>query len=371
MAELHLEPNMQLGVSLLADTPENAPEGHVQSVLLRQLGVRSCLVSCSWARLEPIRGQFSRSEFDALLSQLMRLRSLGIEPLLCLWHGNEPAWLGGWRKEESLQLYLRYVQHVLDEAGHLVAEYLTFAEPNALLLSFHKPDMQSLSTVAAAHLRSYRLIHDHRRARGFRDTAVGFALHMYPPSMGRIGSHALLRLYQDLPLRAMARGEFSAPLHNLTRAPAALYCDFLGLMYGLRKLRRSRQRDDLGREIWPEGVGECCAALLTAATRPVYLFDPGAIDWDDSFRARYIYEHLNAICSSHQPVLRYYYAGLLDGREQEEGLSARRGLFYTDPWTGEVHMKKSGEFFASLVHSGCVTEEDYRHYIAGQSYRQG
>ena len=371
MAEFQLQPNMQLGVSLQADTPEQAPEGHVQSVLLRQLGVRSCLIGCSWAQLEPVRGQFSRSAFDALHSQVMRLRALGIEPLLCLWHGNEPDWLSGWRQEESIQLFVRYCQHVLDELGHLVAEYLTFAEPNSLLLSLHKPDMQGLSHIAGAHLRCYRLIHDHRRARGFRDTAVGFALHMYPPSMARLGATPLLRLYQDLPLKAMARGEFVSPLRNTTRSPAALYCDFLGLTYGLRKSRRSRQRDDLGREIWPEGVGECCAALLTAAMRPVYLFDPGAIDWDDSFRARYIYEHLNAICSSHQPVLRYYYAGLLDGREQKEGLAARRGLFYTDPWTGEVHIKKSGEFYAALVRSGCVTEEDYQHYIAGQSYRQG
>ena len=371
MSELRLQANMQLGVSLRADTPEQAAEGHVQSVLLRQLGVRSCLVGCSWARLEPVRGQFSRGEFDALRSQLMRLRALGIEPLLCLWHGNHPDWLESWRSADSVQLYLRYVQRVLDEVGHLAAEYLSFAEPNALLLSFHKPDMKSLSAVAAGHLRAYRLIHDWRRGRGFRDTAVGFALHMYPPSLGRRGAGALLRLYQDLPLRAMARGEFSAPLANPTHMPAGLYCDFLGLMYGLRKLRRSRQRDDLGREIWPEGVEECCGALLTAAARPVYLFDPGACDWDDSFRARYIYEHLNAICASHQPVLRYYYAGLLDGREQEEGLAARRGLFYTDPWTDEVHIKKSGEFFASLVRSGGVTEEDFRQYVAGQSYRQG
>ena len=74
---------------------------------------------------------------------------------------------------------------------------------------------------------------------------------------------------------------------------------------------------------------------------------------------------------SHQPVLRYYYAGLLDGREQEEGLAARRGLFYTDPWTGEIQIKKSGEFFASLVRSGGVSEEDFKHYVAGQNYRQG
>ena len=371
MSELRLQPNMQLGVSLQADSPEQAPEGHVQSVLLRQLGVRSCLVSCAWERLEPVRGQFSRGEFDALRSQLMRLRSLGIEPLLCLWHGNHPDWLGSWRQPESVQLYLRYVQRLLDEVGHLTAEYLTFAEPNAMLLSYHKPDMKSISAIAAAHLRTYRLIHDYRRTQGFRDTAVGFALHMYPPSMGHMGAGALLRLYQELPLRAMARGEFAAPLYNHTHMPAGLYCDFLGLMYGLRKLRRSRQRDDLGREIRPEGVEECCGALLTAAPRPVYLFDPGACDWDDSFRARYIYEHLRAICTSHQPVLRYYYAGLLDGREQEEGLAASRGLFYTDPWTGEIHMKKSGEFFASLVRSGGASEEDFKHYVAGQSYRQG
>lgn len=371
MSELRLQANMQLGVSLRADSPEQTAEGHVQSVLLRQLGVRSCLVSCSWGRLEPIRGQFSQSGFEALRYQLMRLRTLGIEPLLCLWHGNHPDWLGDWRSHDSVQLYLRYVQRVLDEVGHLAAEYLTFAEPNALLLTFHKPDMKSLSEVAAGHLRAYRLIHDYRRERGFRDTAVGFALHMYPSSLGRVGAGPLLRLYQDLPLKAMARGEFNAPLANPTRIPAGLYCDFLGLMYGLRKLRRSRQRDDLGREIWPEGVEECCGALLTAAARPVYLFDPGACDWDDSFRARYIYEHLNAICASHQPVLRYYYAGLLDGREQEEGLAARRGLFYTDPWTGEVHIKKSGEFFASLVRHGGVSEENFKQYVAGQSYRQG
>ena len=386
MSTLQLHPNMLLGVTLDAQRAEGPvdPEApaHRELTMLRTLGVKTCVVCCDWAALEPEADRFDREALEALRSQLIGLRALDISPLLCLWNGADPGWftrLGGWTQEENVGRFCRYAQTLVHTLGHLVAEYLTLAEPNNLSLRGLRRRDLAFSALCAAHLRCYRTIHQERRRLGFRETAVGFALHMAAPEGGAPallrplpGTHHAEVFYQQLMLRAMARGEFARPLRNLSYCQPGLYCDFLGFTYGVQTARLSprRRRDDLGREIWPEGLERCCAELLKAAPRPVYLLDRGACDWDDSFRARYIYEHLQIVCASHQPVLRYYYHPLQDGNDYVDGLEARRGLFYRDQQSGAPLIKESGRFFAALVREGCVTDELFARYVAGREYRR-
>jgi beta-glucosidase len=109
--------------------------------------------------------------------------------------------------------------------------------------------------------------------------------------------------------------------------------------------------------------------MLAFASRPIYITENGVCDNQDTFRARYIAEHLEALCAAELPVLRYYYHSFLDGFEWQSGTTARFGLVQTEP-EGRRTVKPSGAFYAELIRSGGVTADMHARLIAGQEYHR-
>ena len=75
-----------------------------------------------------------------------------------------------------------------------------------------------------------------------------------------------------------------------------------------------------------------------------------------------------AIAASGLPVERYYHWCFCDNFEWLEGESARFGLINVDYATQTRTIKRSGEFYADMLHSGGVTDEAYDAYIRGEVY---
>lgn len=210
---------------------------------LRRREADRCVVFASWGELQPTEDVYDESALEALREALMRVISLGAEPVLCLYRGEDPAWFtarGGWQKEDNLRCYLRYVGKLARSTGHLAAEYITFYEPNALIwqsggarLSFAR-SVTALSHMACTHIRAVKLIRDTRAQRGQGDTAVGIVMRLLPAGELR---RALLRgklsvtpqLFERLPLLAMAKGEFHLPLRNTLRVQPGSWADFIGV----------------------------------------------------------------------------------------------------------------------------------------------
>ena len=95
----------------------------------------------------------------------------------------------------------------------------------------------------------------------------------------------------------------------------------------------------------------------------------GTCDNRDTFRARYIYEHLEAIVKSGLPFTRYYHWCFCDNFEWLEGESARFGLVHVDYSTQARTVKRSGEFYADMIENGGVTDSAYESYVKGDAYR--
>jgi beta-glucosidase len=364
------------------------------ALLMRGMGIQSCRVSAPWALLEPGEGCYDGEAFARLREEILLLRGLGIVPLLTLHHFSEPMWFirkGGWEKEENAGCFLLFVEKLVRTLGQLLSEYITIQEPNVYAFRGYRtgdwpPGSKSsggaaalrvLSVMAGTHIRCYRLIHDLRRQLGFSDTKVGFCLRLSASprrlSPPRTSASLLAEgLIQRRLLEAMTTGRFRAPLRNRLRARPGLYCDFFGLSYVGRHAGSDQgaHRDDLGREIYPGGIVSCCAELLKQANLPIYITENGVCDNSDSFRARYICEHLEALCATELPVLRYYYHGLCDGFEWLDGDSAPFGLARIDSETGQSALKPSGEFYAELIRSKGVTPQIYGRYVAGQEYHR-
>ena len=124
---------------------------------------------------------------------------------------------------------------------------------------------------------------------------------------------------------------------------------------------------DLGWEIHPEGVVSVCRKVYGLLPRPIYITGNGVCDGEDRFRARFIAEHLQALCESGLPVERYYYDSFCDGWEWTEGLSARFGLVSVEGADRERRVKRSGEFYRQVIAQGGVSEALWETYC-GPTY---
>jgi beta-glucosidase len=120
--------------------------------------------------------------------------------------------------------------------------------------------------------------------------------------------------------------------------------------------------DDLGWEIYPDGIAEACRKLHDITPLPIYITENGTCDNTDTFRSRYIYEHLKVLCGSGLPVQRYYHWCFCDNFEWLEGESARFGLVHIDYATQKRTVKESGRFYSEMIAQRGVSEALYDRY---------
>ena len=220
-----------------AGTPEEAAQ-------LRSHAPGGCLLFAVWSRIQPRLNEYDADALNRLRERLMRFIALGVEPVLCLYReGDAPSWFlaqGGWEREDNLRCYLRYVNRIVLEVGHLAREYVTFFSPNDEVWRSGAPlsllrRARNLSHMACDHVRAYRLIRDLRSQRGWEGTRIGFVLRMAParelrrdmlPFTGTLNTS----IYETLTLRAMARGEFRLPLRNVLRVQRGDWCDYMAIL---------------------------------------------------------------------------------------------------------------------------------------------
>ncbi|NLT13989.1 MAG: glycoside hydrolase family 1 protein [Clostridiales bacterium] len=366
--------------------------------LMAGMGLRHYRLGIEWARICPTRDMADQAAVARYREELQHLRELGISPLLTIHHFTNPMWfedMGGFTKAENIEIFLDFVALAVRSFGDLVSEYITINEPNVYATESYyfgewPPGEKSMgramtvmANMAVCHIRAYGLIHHIRREMGFDDTRVSFAHHMraFDPKspmnpFHRTGTRLMERLFQGVVTPALCRGIFKWPLRAPATTKRGEYVDFIAVNYYTRTIvsgfsagtRKGAPLNDLGWEIYPEGMLRCLRAHYGVIQRPIYITENGTCDNTDAFRCRYIYEHLKALCGSGLPVERYYHWCFCDNFEWAEGESARFGLVHVDYETQKRTVKKSGEFYRDVLRAGGVTEELYEAYVKGQEY---
>ena len=124
--------------------------------------------------------------------------------------------------------------------------------------------------------------------------------------------------------------------------------------------------NDLGWEIYPQGIVEVSRKLYRLLPRPIWITENGTCDNADRFRSRYIAEHLAALCGSNLPIERYYHWCFCDNFEWVEGCSARFGLVHVDYATQRRTVKDSGDFYRQVIENGGVSEDLWQRYCGGE-----
>lgn len=367
--------------------------------LMADMGIRIYRLGVEWARLEPVRGQYDGSAAAYYRELLAYMKSRGIKPLLTIHHFTNPLWfeeIGGFTTPDNIQVFLGFAEYVVRLFSDLVDEYVTVNEPNVFAYKGYfegvfPPGGHSLrltcrvqSVMAACHIRAYELIHKLRIEMGYTNTRVGFAHHarVFESKSARNPWHRFCRqlterVFQGAVARACLLGRFGFPLRRFGGVESGEYADFLGLNYYSRStvsglgdgVREGAPVNDLGWEIYPEGIALCAAELYRILPRPVYITENGTCDNSDAFRCRYIYDHLKALADSGLPVERYYHWCFTDNFEWAEGESARFGLVHVDFDTQTRNVKRSGRFYSAMIENTGATDALYDEYVATEDYR--
>lgn len=366
--------------------------------LMAEMKIKYYRLGIEWSRICPEEGKVNQDAISHYRDELSYMKEKGISPLLTIHHFTNPMWFenkGGFTKKENLKYFLDFVELTVKSFGDLVSEYITINEPNVYAtLSYHdgawppgekstKQAIRVMSNMVICHIKAYELIHKIRKEMGYDDTKVSFAHHVRvfdPENPGnpwhRVCTRLLERFFQGALTKAMLTGKITWPLKGNTEITPGEYIDFIAVNYYTRTTvsgfkdgtKKDAPKNDLGWEIYPEGIVRCTKKIYQVLQRPIYITENGTCDNEDTFRCRYIYEHLKAVTESDLPITRYYHWCFCDNFEWIEGESARFGLVHVNYETQERTIKKSGEFYTRMIEEKGVTSEMYRQYVEPVKY---
>ncbi len=366
--------------------------------LMAGMKIRFYRLGVEWARICPNEGEVDEAVIEHYRNELIYLKEKGISVLLTIHHFTNPMWFenkGGFTKKENLQYFLDFVDLVIESFGDIVSEYITINEPNVYATNSYyfgewPPGEKSIlkaltvmSNMTVCHIKAYQIIHNKRQKMGFNDTKVSFANHVrvFDPANPKNPWHCICaklleRFFQGAVTEAMLTGKFSWPLTRAKEIREGEYVDFIAINYYTRSTvsgfgdgtKQDAPKNDLGWEIYPEGLLRCAEKIDQIMKRPIYITENGTCDNQDTFRCKYIYEHLKAVAESALPITRYYHWCFCDNFEWIEGESARFGLVHVDYETQKRTVKKTGEFYTRIIEEKGISSELYNEYVKPQIY---
>jgi len=358
--------------------------------LARDIAHNAHRFSLEWSRIEPEEGRFSEEALEHYREVILELRARRLEPVVTIHHYTFPRWLaakGGWDVADIERFYVRYVERVVDAYGDLVRWWITLNEPvvqifKGWLIGQWPPGrvndypraLQAVRRMLRSHVLAYRAIHQRRS-----DAMVSVAHHCLALTPNHphnpfdwISTRTRGFLFNHLFLDALQSGRLAIPGEFFERLPFGRTLDFIGINYYTRDFvrntgmdwrglvggsatleieRRIGKRNDLGWEVYPEGLGHFLRSFHHYRL-PMLITENGipAVDEDD--RWGFIYLHLWQVMramSRGVPVVGYLYWSLLDNYEWTDGYTARFGLIGVNFKTQHRIVRPSARWLADVI----------------------
>ena len=349
--------------------------------LMSEMGIRDYRFGIEWSRIEPSEGVFDDKAMEHYRTEILRMIQYGIHPLVTLHHFSNPIWfekMGAFETRESVGLFQRYAAYVVSHLSDLCTDYVTINEPNIYAVNGYvfgswPPGKNSLlmyfkvmRNLTLCHLHAYRDIHAQY---GAKEVRVGFANHLrvfIPYNKNPVyACQALIMkyLFQGALTKSMSTGKLAFPIGWTAPLGKGRYYDYIGINYYTRSVIKNfkekdlpdRLRNDLGWDIYPEGLSILCNEQYKKYQAPIWITENGTCDKEDQFRSAYIYDHLRQITDGKLPVERYYHWTFMDNFEWAEGESAPFGLVKCDFETQERTIRSSGRFYSEMIGRRQVT----------------
>ena len=348
--------------------------------------------SIEWSRIEPGEGRFDDAAIAHYREVLEALRERRITPVVTLLHFTLPRWLaerGGWELPEIETLFERYVERVVGEYRGLASWWITLNEPvvqafKGWVVGDWPPGkrewpgaIKAVRRMLRTHVRAYHAIH-----RLQPEAHVSVAQHVLALSpcnernpFDLLSVAARTYLFNNLFLDALHRGVLRFPGLFWERLPGGRTLDFIGLNYYTRDFVRNSgfdvpglvgnvceidhhqhvgKRNDLGWEIYPEGLGRFLRSFARYRL-PILITENGIPAERDGDKWDFIAAHLWQVARAlgdGVPVIGYLYWSLLDNFEWADGYRARFGLVEVDFATQERTVHESARRLARVIERG-------------------
>jgi beta-glucosidase len=351
-------------------------------------------LSIEWSRIQPTPDRWDEDALDYYRQMVRGLVERGLQPMVTLHHFTDPYWLtemGAWENSTIIDDFAAYTRKVVDALKEYVSLWCTINEPNVYttmgyIMGVFPPGEKDVSTafrvmanMLKGHAAAYHAIHDAQP-----DARVGMAINYrgmnparnwFPPD--RWVANLISRLYNDFFPQAATDGVMRF-LFNRESFPAAKGTqDFLGINYYTRELVAfnpfapndlfSKRYFDPDSELSetgfianePEGFLEALRWGMQY-NKPIIVTENGVEDPEDSFRRRYLIEHIHKLwqgVNRSWPIEGYYYWSLVDNFEWERGWTQRFGLWELDVETQARRKRPSADLYAAICKQNALSSE--------------
>lgn len=350
--------------------------------LAKSIGLNTYRFSLEWARIEPVKGQFSQAMIDHYGRIIEGCHARGLTPVVTYSHFTAPLWFsaqGGWTNPESASLFARYCDRVTRAFGDRIAYAITFNEPNLLsILKFVLPpqvwDIQKVTLESAAKQLGVKRFVSANVA-GFDDLPelqAGLA------AAHKAGKAAIRAAAPRLPvglslsviddqavgknsIRDKMRADFYGMWIELAKSD-----DFVGVQNYERALWGDKGklpapadaiRNSSGAEVYAPSLAGSVRYVYGAARVPVMVSEHGVGTDDDTIRARFIPEALHDLkiaMDDGVPVIGYCHWSLVDNFEWIFGYKPKFGLAAFDPVTFERKAKPSAAVLGAIARANSL-----------------
>jgi beta-glucosidase len=326
--------------------------------------------SIEWSRIEPKENEWDRSAIDHYREVLLALRAREVIPLVTIHHFTNPRWFserGGWVRRDAPTIFARYVARIAEDLGDLVPYWITINEPSAYvaqgyLVGEWPPCERNplrafivIEHLAQAHKMSFAILRGRTRAR----IGIAYSFRAWFPLRATPSDQALEPLAERLTWRW-----FLDKIRNELDFIGVNYyfANRVGIRFGKPVLRGcgATLRSDMGWDICPNGLERVLTHVSRAYGKPLIVTENGLADADDSRRARFIFDHLNAVrraMDNGADVRGYLHWSLLDNFEWAEGFAPRFGLVAVNYATMERQPRKSALYYGEMCRTRSLPDD--------------
>lgn len=349
--------------------------------LVAGMGLSAFRFSVEWARIEPVRGEFSEEALDHYEQVVDGCLERGIAPLVTFSHFAAPHWFAArssWLAPEAADDFARFCGVVMDRFGDRIALAITFNEPNLprLLEAGHMPaeawemTQQTLDAASqAAGVEKYRVgncvipeeMDDFRDALTIAHRAAKIAIKQRRPDLP-VGLSIAITDDVALPGGEASRDSKRAVIYEHW-LELAREDDFVGVQNyerefhgpdGVVAVAEDAPRNEMGTAIEPASLAGAVKYAYDRAGVPVLVSEHGIATGNDELRAAFIrpaVEGLLEAAAQGIPVLGYCHWTLMDNFEWIFGYGMQLGLHSVDRETFERTAKPSANAFREVVAS--------------------
>lgn len=326
--------------------------------LIKKLNMNAWRFSLEWSRIEPEEGAWNAEAIEHYRQYLQRLKVLGIEPVVTLWHWTQPLWFeqkGGFTKRKNIQYFVRFAQKMFEELGHDFRYVITLNEievyvGKGFLTADWPPQKRSkwtgfwtLMHLIAAHKKVYKLAKSAGRK--------------YQVSIAKNSAYHYAG--DDAWLSRLTAGLIKYAEDTFILRRVRKHMDFVGLnyyfsnrYYGSREHNPNEQVSDLGWDMQPANIEFVLKDIADRYNLPIIITENGVADRDDDYRKWWITQTLLAINRAMQAGVQvngYLHWSLTDNFEWSSGFWPRFGLAAVDYATKKRTLRPSAIWFGKVI----------------------